>query len=185
MSINKRLLEEKSSQELEEYIKPESKFVFEANQYAYEILKSRGRIFTDEENERFSTTEINKNNIDTTIHPNYKKAAEFLYISAFLGIGNLIWKYDTLHSGFEIFIAIIVLVFGFTLAYFTSKGIEWFKYLLLVLFGLGILGIPFIISNIKNDPVVGIINIVQTLLQIWALVLLFKIPKAVDNSQPV
>jgi len=75
MSVNKRLLEEKSGQELEEYIKSESKFVPEANQYAYKILKSRGRIFTDEENERFSTTEINKNNIDTTIHPNYKKAA--------------------------------------------------------------------------------------------------------------
>lgn len=185
MSVNKRLLEEKSSQELEDYIKPESKFVAEANQYAYEILKSRGKIFTDEENERFSTADINKSNTSTTIHPNYKKAAEFLYISAFLGVGNLIWKYDTLHNGFEIFIAILVLAFGFALAYFTRKGIEWFKYLLLVLFGLGVLGIPFIISNIKNDAVVGIINIAQTILQVWAVILLFKIPKAVDNSQPV
>ncbi|MFL9832644.1 hypothetical protein [Chryseobacterium terrae] len=185
MSVNKRILEEKSNQELEEYIKPESKFIPEANQYAYEILKSRGRIFTDEENERFSTTLIDKNSTNKIIHSNYKKAAELLYISAFLGIGNLIWKYDTLHSGFEIFIAIIVLAFAFTLAYITSKGIEWFKYLLLVLLGLGLLGIPFIISNIKNDPVVGIINIVQTILQIWALVLLFKIPKVADTSQTI
>ena len=182
MSVNKRLLEEKTNQELEEYIKPESKFVQEANQYAFEILKSRGRIFSDEETERFSKKANIENGKDVIIHPNYKKAAELLYISASLGIGNLIWTYDTLDNGFKIFIAISVLAFGFALAYFTSKGLEWFKYLLLVLLGLGLLGIPFIISEIKNDPVVGVINIVQTILQVWAVILLFKIPKNINSN---
>ncbi|GAA5088916.1 hypothetical protein GCM10023210_13070 [Chryseobacterium ginsengisoli] len=179
MGVNKKFLEEKTNQELEEYIKPESKFVQEANQYAYEILKSRGRTFTDEETERFSNKENHEYN--KIIHPNYKKSSEILYISVFLGIGNLIWKYDTLDSRLKIFISLIVLAFGFALAYYTSKGIEWFKYVLLVLFGFGLLSIPFIISDIKNDPVIGIINIIQTVLQVWALVLLFKIPKTVNS----
>lgn len=116
-------------------------------------------------------------------HPNYKKAAELLYISGFLGIGNLIWKYDTLENELQIFIAIIVLAFGFVLAYVTSKGIEWFKYILLALFAFGLISIPFIISDILNEPVVGIINTVQTILQIYVLVLLFKIPKTVNPNQ--
>ncbi|KFF01286.1 hypothetical protein IX39_11920 [Chryseobacterium formosense] len=117
------------------------------------------------------------------VHPNYKKSAELLYISGFLGIGNLIWKYDTLENELQIFIAIIVLAFGFVLAYVTSKGIEWFKYILLALFAFGLISIPFIISDILNEPVVGIINIVQTILQIYALVLLFKIPKTINPNQ--
>jgi len=117
------------------------------------------------------------------VHPNYKKAAELLYISGFLGIGNLIWKYDTLENKLQIFIAIIVLAFGFVLAYVTSKGIEWFKYILLALFAFGLISIPFIISDILNEPVVGIISTVQTILQIYALVLLFKIPKTVNPNQ--
>lgn len=117
------------------------------------------------------------------VYPNYKKAAELLYISGFFGIGNLIWKYDTLENELQIFIAIIVLALGFVLAYVTSKGIEWFKYILLALFAFGLVSIPFIISDILNEPVVGIINIVQTILQIYALVLLFKIPKTVNINQ--
>ena len=52
MSVNKRLLEEKSNHELEKYIEVGNRYVLEANLHAYDILKSRGREFTDEENER-------------------------------------------------------------------------------------------------------------------------------------
>ncbi|MFY1046136.1 hypothetical protein [Chryseobacterium sp. GP-SGM7] len=137
MAVNKKLLAEKSNEELED----------------------------------------KKNTESANTHPNYKKAAELIYISAFLGIGNLIWKYDTLDSGLKIFIAIIVVAFSFAIAYITSKGLDWFKYILLVLFGIGLIGIPFIIGDIVNNPVIGIINIVQTILQVWVLVLLFKISK--------
>lgn len=84
--------------------------------------------------------EEEKTNDNKIIHPNYKKSPELLYISAFLGIGNLIWKYDTLQNGIEIFIAVMVLAFGFALAYFTSKGFEWFKYILALMIGLGLFG---------------------------------------------
>lgn len=42
---------------------------------------------------------------------------------------------------------------------------------------MGLIGLPYIIINLKNEPIVGVINIVQTVLQIWTLVLLFVIPK--------
>ena len=36
MSVNKRILEQKTNQELEDYIKPESKFIDLAKIYAFE-----------------------------------------------------------------------------------------------------------------------------------------------------
>lgn len=176
MSVNKRLLEKKSDQELEKYIEEGNRFVPEANIFSYEILKSRGREFTDEETQRIMSLKKNDQNI--IIHPNHKNSAELMYISGALGIGNIIWKYETLDSGFKIFIAVISVAFVFGIGYFISKGIEWIKYVLLVILLLGLLGIPFFIANFKNEPVVGIINVVQTVLQVWALILLFKIPKS-------
>lgn len=178
MSVNKRLLEEKSNQELEKYIEIGNRFVPEANIYAYEILKSRGREFTDEETERIKSL-INQTNKkeEIIIHPNHKKSAELIYISGLLGIGNLIMTYENLDNGMKIFTALFSLAFVFGIGYIVSKGIDWIKYVLLVILILGLLGFPFIIANLKNEPVVGTINIVQTVLQIWSLVLLFKIPK--------
>jgi hypothetical protein len=178
MSVNKGVLEKKSNQELEQYLLPESKFVNDAKMHAFEILKSRGREFSNEEIER------NNNLINTKteekkviVHPNYKKSAELIYIAGALGIGNLIWKYDTLDSGIKIFAALVSLAFAFGIGYLVSKGYEWIKFVLLILLSLGLLSIIFVIANIANDPIVGIINIVQMILQIWALVLLFKVPK--------
>lgn len=183
MSVNKRLLEEKTNQELEKYIEIGNRFVPQANIYAYEILKSRGREFTDEETERI------KSLIDTTnkkeeiiVHPNHKKSAELIYISGFLGIVNIIWTYQTLDNGMKIIVALFSLAFVFGIGYLVSKGKEWIKYVLLAILILGLLGFPFLIANIMNEPVVGIINIVQTILQIWALVILFKIPKLENNN---
>jgi len=178
MSVSKRLLESKSDQELEQYIKPESKFVVEAQMYAYEILKSRGREFTNEEIERIISLTTQKKTEEIIIHPNHKKSADLIYLSGALGIGNLIWKSDTLDSGIKIFIAVISVAFVFGIGYYASKGFEWIKYVLVIILGLGMLGLPFIIINLKSDPVLGIINIIQTILQVWSLVLLFQIPQS-------
>lgn len=179
MSVSRKILEGKSNQELERYIASDSKFVPEANLLAYEILKARGREFTPEETERIISlkNEQTQKNAEVIIHPNYKKSADLIYISAALGIGNLIWTYDTLNSGIKIFIAVISVAFVFGIGYLISKGTEWIKYLLLILFIMGLIGLPYIIINLKNEPIVGVINIVQTVLQIWTLVLLFVIPK--------
>ena len=177
MSVNKRPLEGQSDRELEQYIRPDNKFVVDAQICAYEILKSRGRKFTNEETERITLLTNHKETKEIIIHPNYKKSADLIYLSGALGIGNIIWKYDTLDSGIKIFIAILSVAFVFGIGYYVSKGLEWIKYVLLVILTLGTLGLPFVIINLKNDPVLGIINIIQTILQVWSLILLFKIPK--------
>ena len=120
---------------------------------------------------------MNESNQESQIHPNYKKAADLIYLSGALGIGNVIWMYDTLDNGLKIFTALISVGFVFGIGYLISKGTEWIKFLLAVILFLGIVGIPFVIQDLENNTVVGIINILQTVLQIWALILLFKIPK--------
>ena len=182
MSVSRKLLEEKSNQELEKYIEAGNKFVPDANLFAYEILKKRGREFTDEETKRLESLMNEKNkNEEIVIHPNYKKSADLIYISGALGIGNLIWTYETLDSGMKIFIALFSIAFVFGIGYFISKGIEWVRYFFFIILVSGLFGFPYIIANLKSEPVLGIINIVQTVLQIWALVLLFKIPKPEKN----
>lgn len=49
MAVKKSVLEKMSDFELEKYIKPETTFVPEATKIAFEILKKRGRQFSDEE----------------------------------------------------------------------------------------------------------------------------------------
>lgn len=76
----------------------------------------------------FKLSLMNENNKESQIHPNYGKAADLIYLSGALGIGNIIWKYETLDSGLKIFIAVISVGFLFVLGYFISKGTEWLKF---------------------------------------------------------
>ena len=46
------MIEKLSDNELEKYIRPESRFVPESIQYAFDILKERGRIFSENESEQ-------------------------------------------------------------------------------------------------------------------------------------
>ncbi|ASK30257.1 hypothetical protein CEY12_09075 [Chryseobacterium sp. T16E-39] len=179
MSVNKNVLEKMSSQELEKYIKPDTKFVPQAIQYAFEILESRGKEFSPEEIERRNSLLIEKEKTEPTIHANHIKAANLIYLSGALGVANVIWNYETINSGLAIFIAIITISFIFGIGYLAGKGTEWIKYLLMILLILGVVGFPSILITLKIDPVLGIINIIQTILQIWAAVLLFKVPKTV------
>lgn len=50
--VNKKIIEKLSDRELENYIKPDSRFVAMAVSYAYEILQSRGKTFADAEKQR-------------------------------------------------------------------------------------------------------------------------------------
>lgn len=177
MDTKKNVLEKMSDQELEQYIKPNSKFVPQAIQYAYEILQSRGRTFTNEEqnyiNSLISTVEYN----EIIIHPNHTKAANLIYLSGAIGIAGLIWTSEQLNSGLAIFISVAVISFIFGTGYMIGKGNAVAKYLFIFLFAIGILGIPVIITHLSTDPILAIINILQLILQTWAVVLLLKIPK--------
>lgn len=81
-------------------------------------------------------------------------------------------------SGFGIFTTICTLTIMIVIALFINKGNDIMKYILAILVGLGLLGIPFLLWNIFNSPIVGINNLIQTILQIAAVILLFKIPKS-------
>ena len=60
--VSRKVIEKLSDFELEKYIKPESKFVPEAIEFAYDILKQRGRIFTDSETEQIQNLVKTKKN---------------------------------------------------------------------------------------------------------------------------
>lgn len=178
MDTRKNVLEKLSDHELEQYIKPDSKFVPEAIQYAYEILQSRGKVFTEQEKERInSVISKTEENEATILHPNYTKAANLIYLSGAVGIGCLIWTYEQLDSELAIFISAVVLASVFGVGYMIGKGNEVAKFVFIILFILGLAGIPTLITHLSANPVLGIMNILQFILQTWAIVLLVKIPK--------
>lgn len=54
MIVKKNILEDKKTYELYFYIQPESRFVAQAVQYSFDILKERGETFSDEETNRIT-----------------------------------------------------------------------------------------------------------------------------------
>ncbi|WP_292010993.1 hypothetical protein [Chryseobacterium sp.] len=182
MSVNKNILEKLSSEELEKYIQSDSRFVSMAVIYAFEILQSRGRTLTPEEQERYNAL-IAENQVHSpSIHPNHIKAANLIYLSGAFGIGSMIWTFEKFDSGLSIFIAIVVLGIIFGLGYAISKGAEWTKYVLLILLIMGAFGIPAMLYELKYNTVVGIINLIQIFLQLWAVILVFQIPSKLSPS---
>lgn len=177
METKKNVLEKMSDRELEQYIKPDSKFVPQAIQYAYEILQSRGRIFTVEEQNRINSSVSKTEENESIIHSNYTRASNLIYLTGAIGIVSFIWTSDQLNSGLAIFISVTIITFVFGIGYMIGKGNEMAKYLFIILFALGIFGIPSIINHLNTNPVLGIMNISQLIIQIWIIVLLLKIPK--------
>jgi len=108
---------------------------------------------------------------------NFIKSSNLILGTAVLGLINLLLSRDILTDVKNIAIAILTLLFIIGLGFLIRQGQNWVKYLLLVLTIVGTIGIPFIITNITEKPLIGIINLAQTVMQIWATILLFKVPK--------
>ncbi|MGH1518397.1 hypothetical protein [Chryseobacterium sp. JK1] len=178
MDTKKSALEKMSSQELEKYINPESKFVPQAVQFAHEILQSRGRTFSDQELAYIisKTADLNKKQ-EIIIHPNHTRASQIMYLCGVLGIVSIILNYEQFNSGIAISIAAATLAFIFGMGYLIGKGNEVVKYILIITFALGLFGIPSMLANLAFYPLLGIISIIQTLLQLWVIILLIRIPK--------
>ena len=68
------------------------------------------------------------------------------------------------------------------LGFLVRQGYDWVKYLLLVLTIIGLLGMLMIISSLVQNPIGGLISIIQTVLQGWSMILLFKIPKVTNEK---
>lgn len=178
MIVKKSVLEQKTDKQLEEYIKSESRFVPEAIKYAFEILQSRGKEFSNDDIERINSLIIFKNQKkEYIIHENHIRSSNFLFASVGLGVINIFLSPEILNSGFAEFIAICTLAFLIGLGLLIRKGIDWIKYLFLGLMIFGLLGLPLMIRNMFTNPIVGIINILQSVLQLISLFFLFMIPK--------
>jgi hypothetical protein len=112
------------------------------------------------------------------VHENFIKSSNLIYISAALGLVNLFLTKGDIVSTRLISSAILTLLFVGGLGYIVRQGYAWIKYLLLVLMIFGLIGIVgLIITNLEKQPLITTVNIIQTILQTWATVLLFIIPK--------
>ena len=112
------------------------------------------------------------------VHENFIKSSNLIFISAALGLINVFLTKGELGSTKLIASAILTLLFVGGLGYIVRQGYAWIKYLLLVLMIFGLIGIVgLIITNLEKRPLITTVNIIQTILQIWATVLLFIIPK--------
>ncbi len=120
--------------------------------------------------------------MDNLIHSNFIKSSNLIFGTVGLGIINMFFSSDILNNGRNIAVAVITLMLMAGLGFLVRQGKDWVKYLLLVLTIGGVLGIPVFINNIIEKPVVGIINILQTIMQVWAVVLLFKVPKTAGTT---
>jgi len=120
----------------------------------------------------------NRTNMTKKVHENFIKSSNLIYISAALGLVNLFLTKGDIVSTRLISSAILTLLFVGGLGYIVRQGYAWIKYLLLVLMIFGLIGIVgLIITNLEKQPLITTVNIIQTILQTWATVLLFIIPR--------
>src|SRR4051794_3655914 len=113
--------------------------------------------------------------MEQQIHPNYIKSSNLIYGAGALGIINIFLSGDSIGILMKIITAAVTLAIVLAIGYFVRQGIEWIKYVLAVLTALGLFGIFGIIGSLMEHPVTGLINLVQIAMQIWAILLLFKV----------
>lgn len=182
MAVKKSVLEKMSDAELEKYIKPETTFVPEATKIAFEILKKRGHQFSEKEIDSINLL-INKREEKKIrpIHENHIKSSNFIFISIALGVINLLLAMKYAETKTEFISSIVAFIFLATLGYLVRKGYN-LKVFLLVIFSIGLLvSIPALISDLTYFPLNGILSLSQTILQLWAIIFLFMIPKEFES----
>lgn len=112
-------------------------------------------------------------------HPNFISSSNLIFTSASLGIVNFILLPNMAKIPLNIFIAIFTCVFIVGLGFLVRSGKDWVKYFLLAITAIGLLiGFPGMLMMMRISIIVLIINVAQTILQIWSVILLFKIPKS-------
>ena len=174
--VSRKVIEKLSDDELEKYIKPESRFVPESIQYAYDILKERGRKFTEIESEEINNLIESKKASEIKSEPIKNNGWDKNYTedenAIELYTNKLIWIYCLLvgvifGSFLQVYnfiklkktkAAIITLVFG--ILYSTLQviimnyvgDVEYGRYSLRIfLSGLGALGLIAIKENLFKD----------------------------------
>lgn len=116
----------------------------------------------------------------SNVHPNYIKSSNLILSIILIGCINFFLPGNSFSDGRSIATIIFIFTAIGILAYLVRQGLSWVKYLLLVLSIIGT--IPSLILALSGNTIVGILNITQGILQIWAIVLLFKIPKSTNEA---
>lgn len=118
--------------------------------------------------------------MEAPLHPNFAKASNLIFLTLLFGAYNLVFvepSHGMKQVAFTITgIIMMALIAGCGVG--VRKGIVWVKYVYIALAGLGLLGIPVLIQNLAIDPALGVVNLMQCLVQIWAAVLLLGTNKA-------
>ncbi|MFA6248790.1 MAG: hypothetical protein WC615_17740 [Mucilaginibacter sp.] len=110
-------------------------------------------------------------------HPNYIKASNITLASILIGAVAIFFNHNKLISTHNIGAAIFMLIMLLLLAFLIRMGYAWMKYFLLVITLLGTLAVLKHVPDLINNTLAGIVEIIQTLLQIWIVILLFQVPK--------
>jgi len=115
------------------------------------------------------------------IHSNFIKSSNLIFAVIGVGILNFFFSGNTLSNAANITTEVVTLIMIGGLGLLVRQGYNWMKYILLVLTILGLVGISAILSDLAQNPVVGFESIAETILEVWATVLLFKIPKTAES----
>ena len=184
MMVDKKILEHKENQELELYLLPDSRYVSRSVQYAFDILRSRGRAFSSNEEHSIRQLIVDKQEEEEIrIHPYHVKAGYMVYLSGAIGLGVFIWKFDQLPNPLFNIFPLVVICITFAMGYLIKLGTDWLKYVLLLFVVIGTLTMPIFLMNILEDPILVVANAIQGILQIGAVVLMFMIPSALRNRE--
>ncbi|RYU86570.1 hypothetical protein EWM62_18120 [Mucilaginibacter terrigena] len=113
------------------------------------------------------------------VHPNYIKSSNLIILSMLVGLMSLAFAQEPLKTLPAVLSVIITILFLGVIAFLVRRGISWMKYVLLVVFILGLAALILLIigkQHVRTGALV--VNILQTLIQLWALIRLFTIPKS-------
>ena len=115
--------------------------------------------------------------MDKEIHQNYIKASNLIFGTIVLGLINVVISNRDMNDTKNIITIVVTFLFIAGIGYLIRIGKEWIKYLLLIFLVFGLITMLFIIPQLLGNSIIFIINITQTLMQLLAIYLLFKIPK--------
>ena len=119
----------------------------------------------------------------TQKHRNYLISSNLIFASAVLGIISFFLIYLLANDSKNIMNGIFNILFIVGLGLLVRIGKKWVKFLLLALTIFGLFLMTSIADTLAHNLYGGIIAILQTVLQIVAVILLFLIPKDLTENE--
>lgn len=102
----------------------------------------------------------------------FKKSSRLIYYSACVGVINAVLSFN-IFTPLEWLISFVSIVFVLFIGKLVSIGYSWMKYILLLFVLVGVSGFPYILQDLKEYPINGILTLIISILQIIATVILF------------